>query len=681
MSITSTITELVEYLNTCRDEYYNNNKSLISDKQYDDLFDKLQDLENSTGIILSNSPTQSVGYTVRSKLPKVEHKEPLLSLDKCHTFSEVKKFCGDDCVLFMYKVDGLTCQLTYKDGELIRAETRGNGFVGEDITHNAVTFLGVPKTIPIKDEIRITGEACITRKDFAYLSSKLGDEYKNPRNLASGSVRQLDSNICAKRKVRFIVWNANDLSDDDSMFSGLQKAERFGFTTVHTVVPRGQLTETKIETIINNMVERNKTDYIPIDGIVIMFDSISYGKSLGCTSHHFRNGIAYKFYNDTYETTLTGIDFTIGKTGVLTPTAIFESVNIDGTDVSRASVHNISILQKFNLCIGDEIEVCKCNEIIPQVKVNNTKHDLLDAYKELVPTKCPCCGADTEIRRNDDSDTLNLYCTNKQCKGVLLKKLAAFVSRDAMNIDGLSEKTLSKFIDLGFVKAYSDIYTLCNIRNKIVCLDWFGDKSTDSLLDSIEKSKRVSLDRFILALNIDGIGKQSAKDLAKFFNYNINNIRDSISNTDNLFTKLQTIDGFGEIVARSVADWFSDSDNVTEFNTLCTIMTFEESTSSTNKLSGMNFVITGKLNTFANRDELVSIIEKNGGTVQSSVSSTTTYLINNDVNSTSSKNKKAKELGVKIISENEFSTIIGNTHKTENTETPKQNKIRKRGLF
>ena len=679
MSVTETITNLVEYLNTCRDAYYNKNISIITDKQYDELFDKLKDLEASSGIILANSPTQTVGYNVVSGLKKVEHKYPLLSLDKCTSASEVKKFCGDDCVLFMYKLDGLTCQLTYKNGQLVCAETRGDGIIGEDITHNAITFLGVPKTIPIMEEIRITGEAIITRKDFSYINDQLGCVYKTPRNLASGSVRQLDSSICAKRKVRFIVWNANDLSTDDSMYSGLQKAEKLGFTTVFTVAPRGVLTESKIDTIISNMKDHNKTDYIPIDGIVIMFDSISFGESLGRTSHHFKNGIAYKFYNDSYTTIITGFDYTVGKSGVLTPTAIFDTVNIDGTDVSRASVHNISILKKLNLCIGDEVGVYKAKEIIPQIRVNYTIHDNSDDCMKSVPNVCPYCGHVTEIKQSDDSETLNLYCTNNVCKGKLLKKLSGFVSRDAMNIDGLSEKTLEKLIDLKIVSSYSDLYMLNKHRDTLKSIEGFGERSVDQLLKSIDSSKNVQIDKFICALNIDGVGKQTAKDFAKFINYDINNFNARLSNMTKLYNDLKEVSGFGEVVAKSITDWFSDSDNVREFIKLTTILKLL-SRKSGDALSGMNFVITGKLNTFKSRDEMISLIESNGGCVQSSVTTSTSFLINNDIKSNSTKNKKAHELGIKIISEQDLIKMIDYNSEHEKQDNEIQHKPR-RGLF
>ena len=661
-SYSETINELVEYLNTCRDEYYNNNNSLISDKQYDELFDKLVELEKESGIVLSNSPTQNVGYEIKKGLDKVEHKKPLLSLDKAKDFNKVLKFCGGDCVLFMHKLDGITCQLTYIDGKLTLAATRGNGVVGEDITHNAQTFLGIPKTIPIMGEIKITGEAIITRKDFAYLNAQLDNAYKTPRNLASGSATNFNNEICARRKVRFIAWNANDLSDDDSVYSGLIKAQKLGFNIVHTVVPRGTLTESKIENIFNNMKDRADKDYLPIDCIVILYDSISYCNSFGRTSHHFKNGLAYKFYEERKDSILRDVEFTIGKTGVLTPTAIFDSVDIDGTDVSRASVHNISILRKLNLCVGDHIEIYKANEIIPQIHCNIDIHEDQNAFTSLVPDKCPYCGSPTKAEKSSASDTVNLYCTNKQCRGVILKKLSAFVSRNAINIDGLSDKTLEKFIDLGYVKTYSDIFTeIEKHKYEISKLPGFGEKSVESLIESINKSKNTTLDKLFIAFNIEGVGKQVANDLAKFFEYDVNKTTKDFKTVEansRLYDSLLDIDGFGNVLCDSICIWFASEDH-DEYCDLIKILNVAKPVSKTDtKLSGMNFVITGKLNNFSSRDDLIKTITDNGGVVQGSVTKNTTYLINNDTTSNSTKNQKAKSLNVSIISEDEFLSLI-----------------------
>lgn len=649
-----TINELVEYLNVCRDEYYNHNNSIITDEQYDDLFDKLNQLENESGIILSNSPTQTVGYTVVSELQKVEHARPLLSLDKTKSYNDIYKFCNND-TLFMHKLDGLTCCLTYENGELIRAETRGDGIIGEDITHNALTFIGVPRYISSKYKTIITGEAIINKKDFDYINSKLdvNDRYRNPRNLASGSVRQLDSSICSERKVRFIVWNANDLSDDGTMLSGLINAEKQGFNIVHcyrsSVCPK----ETDIEAIINNMRKRAINDYIPIDGIVVMYNNIKYGESLGKTSHHFKNGIAFKFYDEDYETIITDIKYTIGKTGVLTPVAEFEPVEIDGTIITKASVHNLSILKQLNLCVGDSVTIYKANEIIPQIRENKTKHNDEFVYKSTIYTKCPYCGEKTVYETSSEGVT-NLVCKNRYCDGILLKQLSSFVSKPAMNIDGLSEKTLEKFIHCGWIKCYSDIYTLIdNHKLDIIRMEGFGEKSVKSLETSIEKSVKTTLERLLIAINIDGIGKANAKQLSEYFDNDPNKLISEF--TTRSYIPFTEIDGFGEIMSQDINKWFRDKDNLNEFIKLVKILSFYNTeVKSSEKLKDITFVITGSLTQWKNRDELISYITSNGGTVASSVSKSTNYLINNDSSSTTGKNKKAHELNIPIITEQEF---------------------------
>lgn len=685
---TETITNLVNYLNACRNEYYNNNNSAISDEQYDDLFDKLKQLEEESGIVLSNSPTQNVGYTVLSDLEKVEHKHPLLSLDKTKVYDDIYKFCADKSVLFMHKLDGLTVQLTYKDGELVRAETRGDGFVGEDITHNARTFLCVPKTIPVNDEIRVTGEAIILKNDFDRINRQLGGVYKNPRNLVSGSVRQLDSKICAARCVRFITWNANELSTDGTMKSGLDKAATMGFTTVYNIIYNSDM-KTEINVIFNNMKNRAIEDYIPIDGIVAMYNDIKFGESLGKTQHHFRNGLAFKFYDEGYTTTITNIEYTIGKTGTLTPTAVFDPVDIDGVTVTRASVHNLSILKDLNLCIGDEVEVYRANEVIPQIRKNNTTHSLETQYTETIPIYCPYCGSATYREVTDGTEVLVCSSELGVCSGQLLKLISAFVSKQSMDIDGLSEKTLAKFIDLGYIKKYSDIYTEIEKHKHEICnMDGFGEKSVNSLLASIEKSKNTTLARLLTAVNITNVGKQAAIDLAKFFNDDPNNIVNSYNEEHGFrhyYDKLKSINGFGDVLAGCIVNAFEDEDFYKDFKKLVSILTFNTpSEKQSTKLSGMKFVITGKLFTYKNRDELVSYITNNGGTVQSGVSAETTYLINNDIESNSGKNKKAKELGTKIITEDQFIKMFASDEKqnVENETVEKTNtKTNKKKLF
>lgn len=672
-SYQKTITDLVEYLNLCRDLYYNKNVSAITDEQYDSLFDKLKELEDESGIILANSPTQTVGYSVVSELKKVKHIKPLLSLDKTKNYSDVLKFCGDKECLFMYKCDGLTIDITYLDGKLLRAETRGDGIIGEDITHNVVTFIGVPKTIPYKGNIHVTGEAVINRNDFFRINDELNDMYKNPRNLVSGSVRQLDSSVCAKRSVRFICWNANDLSEDGTMESGLLNANNCGFTIVHYCKKKYEEKESKkekesnVELIINNIRKRTSVDYIPIDGIVIMYNDIKYGESLGKTSHHFRNGLAFKFYDDTFKTKLKNIEFSIGKTGVLTPTAVFDPVEIDGTTIERASLHNISILRGLNLAIGDIIGVYKANQIIPQVAVNHIKHNDSNIFISIIPDKCPICGKDTEISISNDSGVEILICTNKQCSGKLLKKISSFVSRDAMDIRGLSEKTLEKFIQFGYIRAYHDIYTFIKRHyDEILSMDGFGQKSLDALQRSIDASRKTTLERFIYALNIDNLGKQMSITLSNFFDNSVSNMKHFVENIRHgdatiVSAQLLEIDGFGDQIIKSIIDWFLEDENYNEFQLLLKLITIKESSQKGKLLEGMEFVITGKLNNFKNRDELIKIITNNGGTVSGTVKKTTSYLINNDITSTSGKNKKAKELGIKIVDEAFIISLINKT--------------------
>lgn len=681
MSFSRTINELVEYLNVCRDAYYNLNKPIITDKQYDDLFDELVKLEEESGIILSNSPTQTVGYTAVSEFKKVKHHKPLLSLDKTKSYDDIVKFQNCKNVLYMHKLDGLTIQLTYEEGKLTLAETRGDGVIGEDITNNAKTFIGVPKQIPVKGTIRITGEAIINKADFERINESLSSDtkYANPRNLASGSVRQLDSKVCASRKVRFIVWNANDLSSNGTMIDGLLTAYKYGFNIVEYWDSKEQKDSDYVKTTFNNMKGLAEKRGIPIDGIVVMFNDIKYGESLGRTSHHFKNGIAFKFYDEGDTAIIENIEYTIGKTGVLTPTAVFSPVELCGTTVTRASLHNISIMKQLNIKIGDEVEVYKANEIIPQIRVNNTKHSFEDAYRQTVPLQCPYCGSNTKIdttiiwinkSRNEKKEVSVLKCTNNECKGKLLKKFTAFVSKQAMDIKGLSEATIQKFIDLGYLKTYSDIYTVCDTyKNDICSMSGFGEKAVSNLMDAIEASKNTTLDRVLVALNIEGVGTNVAKVISDHFTGDVEKLKDGIR-AGTLYSKLSFIHGLGDYVATNFSEYFNDKDSLSEFNNLLSYLNLNKVTEQKtgSALEGKYFVITGSLTTYKNREELVNIIKANGGTIDSSVKKTTSYLINNDVTSNSSKNKKAKELGVEIISENDFNNMLNG-----NTIQPKKN--------
>lgn len=678
MNPQKTVRDLVDYLNTCRDQYYNHNNSLITDKQYDDLFDELERLEQETGIVFANSPTQTVGYPILDKYTEVEHEEPLLSLEKINTYGKAVSFCNDKNVLFMWKADGLTIQLIYEDGEFVKATTRGDGVTGEDCTQNARTFYGVPKTIPTKGHVKITGEAIILAKDFDYINSKLpagAKKYQNQRNLASGSVKQLNSAVCAERKVQFIVWNANDLSEDGTMLSGLLKAQEYGFQVIHWFSNMGlPNAEEDIANVFANMRERAKVEGFPIDGIVLMYNDIEYGKSLGRTSHHFKNGVAFKFYDETHETVLANVEFTIGKTGVFTPTAVFDPVTIDGTEVTRANVHNLTILRQLNLYPGDVVTVYKAKQIIPQIDKNLTEHSESNVCDVFIPDTCPHCGSKLQECQTPGSDTVELYCLNKDCTGRLLKKFEAFVSKSALDIDGLSGKTLVKLIDKGFLKNYSDLWNLKPVH--ILSLEGMGDKSCQKLLDSIEAAKNTTLARVLCGLGIKNVGKNVGTVLSDYFKNDPENVLTLFTQSDGIiWNTLNGLDGFGDVLTTSVVEWFKDTQNMDEFKKLVSVMNFKKTQEKGTKLSNMKFVITGSLNFYANREALVEAIETNGGTVQSGVNKETTYLINNDVNSTSSKNTKAKSFGVSIISEQDFINMIGDS--VQPVKKPKP----KKGLF
>lgn len=696
-SYPKTVYELVDYLNKCRDSYYNHNISLITDEQYDDLFDELQKMEEESGIILSNSPTQSVGYPVAKDIPTIKLAKPLLSLEKTKLYDDIRKFSTKP-VLFMHKLDGLTSMLTYQDGKLVQMCTRGDGIEGRDITHNACAISGIPNTIPYKGTVYITGE-CIMKVDTweRYIQEnrdKLDSDIKksNPRNLASGSVSQKDSSICAQRGIMFIAWNANDLSTDGTMMNGFKQAEKIGFKTVHRYLEDRQLPVQEYERIFENMRKRAVVDNLPIDGIVVMYDDIKYGESLGRTEHHFKNGKAFKFYEDEYNTTVTGIEYTIGKTGVLTPTVIFEPKEIDGTSVSRASVHNISILKKLNLCIGDDIDVYKADEIIPQVKRNNTKHADHDAFRQTIPKECPYCKSHTSWVYNDD--VITLECSNPDCSGRKLKLISYFTCKTALDIDGLSEKTLEKFINMGFISTYKDVFNLVDVYgSRIKELPGFGEKTVDNLRKSLEKAKHTTLDKVLVSFSIENIGKVAARQLSGYFHNDPEELIKQFK--ERSYVPLSDIEGFGGTISLAVNKWFHDENNMKQFEEIVALLdigTKEESKS--NELQGVNFVITGSLTQYKNRQELVNYIESCGGTVQSGVTKDTTYLINNDSESSSSKNKKAKELGIPIITEMEFIERFGKSVKSEDEtvkksvetteETPKKNvtpKSNKRRLF
>lgn len=660
------IKELTKQLNKYRDSYYNNSTSEISDKEYDDLFDELKQLEEETNIVMANSPTHTVGYEIKTKLEKVKHSHPMLSLDKTKSVDDLKKFAGDKDCLLMCKMDGLTVLLTYENEELIQAETRGNGEEGEIITHNAKVFENIPLHIDYSGHFEIEGEAIITYKDFEEINSKLpnNEKYKNPRNLVSGSVRQLDSNIAAQRHIKFIVWKLpiTENTDDGtypnfySMNHRFRVAEKLGFEIVPNIYIKNW--QNHYDEYIESLKYIAKKDGYPIDGLVMTYNDIAYGESLGTTGHHPKHSLAFKFYDDIYPTKLLDVEFTMGKTGVLTPTAVFEPVEIDGTMVERASLHNLSVMRELGVeFIGQGINVYKANQIIPQVYSTETIMPFKDSDDKeeiesiAIPDKCPICGADTKIPIENDVEIL--ICTNPNCKGKLLGKLSHFVSKNAINIDGLSEQTLQKFVDLGWLTSFQDIYYLSEHREEMYKLDGFGKKSVDKLLESIERSRNTTLDRFIYGLCIPLIGRTASKIIANNFEYDYEKFRKY-----GIVTHYKGIDGFGDGMNDSVHNYLRKNHIMVEM--LADEFAFEVKEKSNNNIDLLNktFVITGSLNHYKNRDELVSIIEQLGGKVSGSVSSKTNYLINNDVTSTSGKNKKAHDLGIPIISEDEFVQMI-----------------------
>ena len=655
MNKTERIKELTKMLNEYRNAYYNESESIISDYEYDKLYDELEKLENETGLSFANSPTKTVGFQVKSELEKIKHSHPMLSLDKTKSVDDLRKFAGDkDCILSL-KMDGLTCLLTYENGVLVQAETRGNGDIGELITHNANVFENIPLTIEYKGHFEIEGEAIITYDDFEKINKSLPEDkkYKNPRNLVSGSVRQLDNRIAAQRHIKFVAWKVPTEVCSNSFLNRLKYAKELGFEIVPLFTYSGKSSDKEN---LPEMIESLKIkahDYgYPIDGLVMTYNDIQYGESLGLTGHHPRHSVAYKFYDEEFETTLKNIEWTMGKSGCLTPTAVFEPVEIDGTIVERASLHNMSIFKDLELSHGDTIIVFKANQIIPQVSDNldRTLNNLC-----IPPSTCPICGGKTEIVK--DNDTEVLMCSNSNCKGKLLGKLSAFASRNKMNIDGLSDETLSKFIARGWLTCFSDIYKLKDYYIHMINMSGFGRKSIDKLIDSIEKSRSVELNRFIAALSIPGVGDSTAKDISKHCEYDFDTFVLKLIDKYNW----SVIDGIGEKTSQQINEWIDDSGNREDFRKLLqTIIPVNLNTNNNTdqSLAGKNFVITGDVTQFKNRKELQKFIESKGGKVTGSVTSKTNWLINNDVESTSSKNKKARELGIPIISEKDFLEMV-----------------------
>lgn len=640
------IKNLVNKLNKARRTYYQESYEIMSDFEYDKLYDELEALEKETGIILSNSPTQQVGYIVLSELKKVKHDKKMLSLDKTKDISKIEDFLSTEKGLLSFKMDGLTIVLTYNDGNLISAVTRGNGEIGEDITHNCKVFKNIPLKIPFKDELIIRGEALISFKDFENINENLEitEKYKNPRNLCSGTVRQLNNEITKDRNVSFLAFSLVKCNKEFNLKSEqLQFLASLGFEIVEYAL----VDKYNVEKTILNFEKKVETNKFATDGLVITFDNIAYSNSLGETSKFPKDSIAFKWADDLATTTLLDVEWNTSRTGLINPIAIFEPVELEGTTVNRASLHNISIIKNLKLGIGDIIKVYKANMIIPQVAENETNSDNLK-----IPEKCNACGGKAETIQIRDG--LALKCTNPTCIAKVINGIVHYVSRDAMNITDFSKATIEKFINNKFITNYTDIYNIEKYKDDIINMQGFGEKSYNNLINSIEKSKNTTLANFIYALGIEHIGLSNAKTLCKYFSYNFDNIKNAT------LEQIIAIDGFGEIMAKSLVDYFNNENNLNLINKVLPLLKLNDNINNTENTSLKDkvFVITGDLQTFKNRKELQQKIEDLGGKVTNSVSSKTDYLINNDKNSTSSKNKKAKELNINIISEEDFLDLI-----------------------
>ena len=641
--------ELVELLNRARRAYEQEDTEIMSNYEYDRLYDELGGLERELGTTLASSPTVNVGYEVLSELPKERHEKPMLSLDKTKDVEQLKSFLGEQKAVISWKMDGLTIVLTYQNGRLQKAVTRGNGEVGEVITNNAKVFRNLPLQIPYQGELILRGEAVIGYKDFERINEQIEDvdaRYKNPRNLCSGSVRQLNNAITARRNVKFFAFTlvkADGAEFENSRMQQLNWLEKQGFEVVeHHLTDRASIEEEVAW--FSEQIVRND---FPSDGLVLVYDDIAYGQSLGTTAKFPRDSYAFKWADEIRETTLLEIEWSPSRTGLINPVAIFEPVELEGTTVSRASVHNISIMEDLELGIGDAIQVYKANMIIPQIAENLTRSGVKD-----IPQVCPVCGGATKIQMENETKTL--YCTNPECQAKHLKSFALFVSRDAMNIEGLSEATLEKFIGEGFIRDFTDIYHLDRYAETIKTLEGFGEKSYAKLVSSVENSRSTTMPKVIYSLGIANIGLSNAKMICRAFD---NDPKRMMQAT---VEELVDIQGVGEVIARTFVDYFSDETHRDLFKRLLEEVKLqkEEGEESAQIFENMNFVITGSVEHFANRREVKEIIESRGGKVTGSVTGKTNYLINNDVQSASSKNKKAKELNVPIISEAQFLEML-----------------------
>ena len=639
------IVKRVKELNTASEAYYNSDNPIMSDYEFDCKFDELKKWEEETGIVLSNSPTQNVGYDVVSNLEKTTHPHPMLSLGKTKSVDDLIKFSsGKDCVISL-KMDGLTVLNSYDNGTLQKSETRGNGEVGEIITHNARVFDDFPINIPFDRKFEIEGEAIITKDDFERINTN--GEYKTCRNLASGSVRQLDSKIAKDRHVHFVAWKVP--FGLTTYTEGFRIAKDYGFEVVPYVTYNSNTDN--IDAKIEQLKTIAEEKLYPIDGLVISYNNVEYGKSLGMTGHHPKHSLAFKFYDEESVSTLKDIEWSMGKTGNLTPVAIFELIEIDGTQVERASLHNVSILKELQLGIGDEITIVKCNQIIPQIKDNLTRSNTCE-----IPSICPICGQPTKIVKENDSEVL--MCTNPDCKGKLLGKLTHAVSRDALNISGLSESTLDRLTKFGWITSIKDIYHLDFYKNHMIVLDGFGKKSIDKLLKSIKKSRNTNLERFLYSLSIPLLGKSASKMIAEAVDYDFDIFIDEMTIKGAEYFRY--LPGVGDTLINSLNDYWKN--HYSDILQLSEEFTFKKSNlildETPKTLQNKTFVVTGSVNHYPNRDALKADIEAHGGKVVGNISSKTNYLINNDINSTSSKNTKAKSLNIPIISEEDFLAMI-----------------------
>ena len=641
--------ELVELLNRARRAYEQENTEIMSNYEYDQLYDELQGLEQELGTTLASSPTINVGYEVLSELPKERHERPMLSLDKTKDVGRLKEFLGDQKAVISWKLDGLTIVLTYRNGELEKAVTRGNGEVGEVITSNARVFQNIPLRIPFTGELVLRGEAVIGYKDFEKINEEIENvdaRYKNPRNLCSGSVRQLNNEITAQRNVRFYAFTLVRAEGVDFRNSRLYQMEWLrvqGFD----VVEHHPVTRETVEDEVKWFSEHIEANDVPSDGLVLVYDDIAYGEALGTTAKFPRDSFAFKWADEIRETTLLEIEWSPSRTGLINPVAVFEPVELEGTTVSRASVHNISIMEELELGVGDRIQVYKANMIIPQIAENLTRSGVRD-----IPEVCPVCGGATRISMENETKTL--CCTNPKCQAKHIKSFALFVSRDAMNIEGLSEATLEKFVMNGFIKDFTDIFHLDRHEEEIKAMDGFGEKSYLKLQAGVQNARVTTLPRLVYSLGIPNIGSANAKMICRALGNDPERVMNATAE------ELSEISGVGEVIAGTYVQYFADEEHREIFRRLLSEVEIpkEEEPEGGQDFSGVNFVITGSVEHFANRGEVKEEIERRGGKVTGSVTSKTNYLINNDVNSTSSKNRKARELGIPIISEEEFLKML-----------------------